>query len=231
VPLSARKFVPYLTGFALNQRFRGPLPFGLEWGIDDAALEAFLGPPSFRGMATIDGVWVEGAGKPGWRKAIDDDWGIDFDVSTRKKTGKLEEIAIGTRIVLELLGLYEPKPLMGLLVAWAAECGLLDERRFTRHAALLAEVKARRKKGSELVTAALARGLWDVHLKTALRQRAYDWFHQPDSEAYYKRELRAIFGLRENQYGHEDVVLDDDEWPRVDQAAPVLDRRFADFLK
>jgi hypothetical protein len=78
----------------------------------------------------------------------------------------------------------------------------------------------------------LRRGLWDIHLKDepGLRAFANRWFHNME-EIYIDDDLVAVFGAREGPYGHDEPVLDDDDWPAVDKATPTLDRRFAQWVK
>jgi hypothetical protein len=44
-------------------------------------------------------------------------------------------------------------------------------------------------------------------------------------------DLIGVFGSRKNQFSHDEPVLDDDAWKNVDKATPVLDKRFAEWLK
>ena len=70
--------------------------------------------------------------------------------------------------------------------------------------------------------AALPRGLWDIHLKDepGLRRFAFQWFHNIGG-VYIRDDLVAIFGARKGEYGHDEAVLDDDDWSAVKKALPT----------
>ena len=80
--------------------------------------------------------------------------------------------------------------------------------------------------------AAVPRGLWDVHLKDEpdLRDFAFGWFHNIGG-FYIRDDLVTVFGARKGPYGHDEPVLDDDNWSAVDRATPTLDQRFGQWVK
>lgn len=138
----------------------------------------------------------------------------------------LDEIQI--KQARELTARWESRPLVGLLVAWLAGDAFLEPKAFLGHEALLEGVRKRKERGSKLVEAALPRGLWDIHLKDlpGFRDFAYGWMHNIGG-MFIRDDLVSVFGSREGPYGHQEAVLDDDDWQAVDKATPVLDRRFA----
>jgi hypothetical protein len=122
---------------------------------------------------------------------------------------------------------------VGLFLAWAIARGLVDESSLAKHARLLADVKSRAARGSALVDAALDRGLWDRHLRDepGLRDFAFGWFHNVGKAGYITKSLNAVFGARSGPYGHDEPILDEDDWPAVDKATPALDEVFARWVK
>jgi len=87
--------------------------------------------------------------------------------------------------------------------------------------------------GSEFVTAALPRGLWDRHLADLpdLRYFADAWFHRVGGVGYIVQDLVKVFGERPSKRGLPEPVLDEDSWDAVDKATEMLDRVFAKWLK
>ncbi|MEO8876398.1 MAG: hypothetical protein ABI461_12485 [Polyangiaceae bacterium] len=120
---------------------------------------------------------------------------------------------------------------MACFLGWAAQRSLLDPARFEAHAALLQDVKAKKKRGSELFAAALGRGLWDDHVvdKPGLRTELYRWFHNI-ADVWITTDLTSVFGKRKGADGHDEPKLDDDGWDAVDKATKKLDARFAKWL-
>src|SRR5262249_45193393 len=132
----------------------------------------------------------------------------------------------------ELASRHHPsRQILGLFVAWAVQRDLLDESRLAAHKKLIAAVRKREKQGSDLVDAALPRGLWDVHLKDlpGLRDFACGWFWNSD-HGYMVSDLIKVFGSRPGSHGHDEPVLDDDDWVAVDRATKALDKRFAAWV-
>jgi hypothetical protein len=132
----------------------------------------------------------------------------------------------------ELASPYHPsRQIVGLFLAWAIQRNLLDETRFSAHADLFEAIRKRQKKGSDLLAAALPRGVWDVHLKNLpdLRNFAFRWFHN-FGDMYIVSDLITVFKAREGEYGHDEPVLDDDDWKAVDRATKALDKRFATWV-
>ncbi len=169
---------------------------------------------------------MRGSGKfQYWRKVLDPARDIVLDVCD-------DEITIGVEEALELTSRHHPPPhICGLFLAWAARRGLLDESRFAGHAELLEAVRKGRAKGSELLAAAIPRGIWDIHLKDepGLRDFAHGWFHNID-HGYLIFDLIKVFGRRPGPYGHDEPVLDDDDPKAVDKATPSLDKRFTRWV-
>lgn len=48
---------------------------------------------------------------------------------------------------------------------------------------------------------------------------------------YLEGDLIGVFGERTNEHGHAEPALDDDTWDAVDRATPILDERFAAWIK
>jgi hypothetical protein len=161
--------------------------------------------------------------RPYWQRVLDPAREILFRVDPKTITIQINEAR-------ELTPRWGSRPFVGLLVAWLAHRRFLEPTAFPQHAALLEAVRKREVRGSKLVEAALARGLWDSHLKDlpGLRHFAFEWMHNIGGK-YIRDDLVSVFGSRKGPYGHAEAVLDDDDWPAVDRATPVLDRRFAEW--
>jgi hypothetical protein len=219
-PLIARtktSFVPYLELAWLKENFLEPLPFGIRHGMAADEITTRLGAET-----GVRKAWKVRY----WRRVLDAARDIVFDV---EEDG---QITIGILQARELTSRYYPsQPIAGLFLAWAVARDLIDASRFAAYADLLAAVRKREKKGSNLLTAAIPRGIWDVHLKDmpGLRDFAYGWFHNIE-HGYIVADLIAVFGARQGKHGHDEPVLDDDDWAAVDRAAPALDTRFAAWV-
>jgi hypothetical protein len=213
VPKSKTAYVPYLSLVWLHPKFPDPLPFGLRFGMSVEELTATLGNPVFSGSK----------GYARWERELDPTRDIVFKVDPK-------ELIISIKQSRELMEPWESRPLVGLVVAWLAVRGFLEPKAFLGHEALLEAVRTRKERGSKLVEAALPRGLWDIHLKDlpGFRAFAHKWFHNIDG-MYIRDDLVGVFGSRKGAYGHDEAVLDDDDWQEVDKATPVLDRRFAEW--
>jgi hypothetical protein len=216
---SKSSYVPYLAVVWLTSGLGEPLPFGLRFGMSADEITSILGTPGEIGFG--------GVRRPYWKRALvparDVVLGVEPDGFT-----------IGVDQARELTSRHgwPARPIVGLFVAWAILRSLLNEALLAGHAALLAAVRRRQQRGSTFVDAALARGLWDVHLRDepGLRALAYQWFHNIGG-TYIRDDLVAVFGARQGPDGHTEPRLDDDDWPAVDRAAPTLDRRFAQWVK
>ena len=223
VPKTKKTYVPYLHLAWLNPGFPEPLPFGLTHT---------LAPDE---IATRLGVAPGADGEP---QKVSSSWSRELDPTRDIVLGVLRwngstEITIGVAQACELASRHHP-PLqqVGLFLAWAIQRNLLDESRFSAHADLIAAIRNREKRGSELLTAALPRGLWNVHLKDLpdLRIFAHRWFHNLDG-SYIVFDLIKVFGARPGPHGHDEPVLDDDDWKAVTNVTKVLDKRFLAWVK
>jgi hypothetical protein len=220
---TAKSFVPYLTSAWIRKKIAEPI-FGLTWkAASMAEITAVLGAPNakreiFNEEAISYWVWE-----------LDSAAHVQLRISFRKELWVILEVVEA----LELRGFTDVTT--GLFVGYAVMRGLLDESRFTQHVELIAQIKQRQAKGSDLVRAALARGLWDNHLvdDALLRSFAHSWFHnmlRNKDRQWITGDLMQVFGARDAGNGHQEPILDDDTWDSVDKAAPVLDRRFAPWL-
>jgi hypothetical protein len=211
---TAKSFVPYLSLAWLTPRFK-ELPYGIVFGMEpDEVTKRFGVEPEKRSSGLA------------WSRVLDAerDIKLDYDGS---------ECRIVVDEALELSGRHgvPAKPVVGVFVAWAAQRGLFDATRAGSHAALLEDVRAGKRKGSELLDAAWPRGLWSVHLvdKPGLRQFAHSWFHNIGG-VFINQDLIAVFGERTDQHGHPAPVLDDDDPAAVKKATPKLDAVFTPWL-
>ena len=218
IPKSKSSLIPYLSSVCFRDNYKDPLPFGITRDMDAAALEAKLGPPL--GVNPKKNIAY-------WHPSIDAGRGIICDI---RSGGDRCTLCIDTALVLST-GNVPSKPVVGLFVAWALLRGLLDTARFPAHAGLIAQIKAREKKGSDLVDTALSRGLWNNHLsdRPDLRQFVYGWFHNIGGR-FIRDDLVQVFGSREGKYGHQEPVLDDDTWDAVDRATEHLDSVFSAWV-
>jgi hypothetical protein len=216
VPKTKKSFVPYLQLAWLKENFPEPLPLGVRHGMTPEELtERFGHGPAARGTAKV----------PVWKRVLDPARDIVFEVTRR-------EITIGVSEARELSSRFHPPPQqVGLFLAWAIRRGLLDESRFPGHTDLIAAVREGRKRGSELLAAAMPLGVWDIHMKDVpgLRDSAFGWFHNID-HGYIVFDLIAVFGRRPGPHGHDEPVLDADDPEAVEKATAALDARFAGFL-
>ncbi|NHZ60848.1 SMI1/KNR4 family protein [Massilia genomosp. 1] len=116
----------------------------------------------------------------------------------------------------------------GLFVQWALENGWLERSMFPGQDELLDAMRSRQARPSQLVQLGLARGLWDTHLtdEPGLRQFASIYFHHMDG-IWINADLKAMFGKRQGQYGHDEPVLDDDPVEIYDALFAVFTKQFA----
>jgi hypothetical protein len=215
---SKSSYVPYLQVAWLTEKFGEPLPFGVRVGMTPEEITSRLGvAPRERG----------GARRLEWARAVDP--ARDVSLTVDKKS-----VAVEIDAAQELSSRHgvPPRPVVGLFVAWAVQRGLLNEPRLAEHAELLAAVRRRECRGSDLLDRAFPRGLWDTHLKdeTGLRAFAFGWFHNIGG-SFIRDDLVTVFGGRQGPYGHREAALDDDAWANVDRAAAALDARFAAWVQ
>lgn len=213
VPKTAKSFVPYLCLVWLTPKFK-ELPFGIAFGMETDEVTKRLGvEPEKRSYGLA------------WSRVLDAKRDIELHYDGRECTIVVDE-------AFELSGRFGcPKPVAGLFVAWAAMRGLIDPTRIGSHSAPLEDVRAGKRKGSELMDAAFPRGLWDVHLvdKPGLRDFAYRWFHNIEV-GYVITDFISVFGKREGPHGHNEPILDDDDATAVKKATAKLDAVFAPWL-
>lgn len=215
---SKNSYIPYVQIAWLTEKFVEPLPFGLQRGMTPEEITSRLG------VAVRE---VGLARRKEWKYPLD--VARDVCLAVDKKS-----IAVQIDEAQELSSPHgvPSKPVVGLFVAWALERGLLDDSRLAEHAELLAAIRRRERRGSELLERAFVRGLWDIHLKDepGLRAFALGWFHNT-GVAFIRDDLVQVFGGRKNSYGHQEPALDDDDWANVEKAAATLDARFASWVK
>jgi len=218
LPRSSRTYVPYFQALYFEAGYDGALPFGLRRDMDEEQVRAKLGPPTS----------VCGVGNPCWSLAVDEARGVVFCVVF--SDGEVN-MSLQVDAALALSGATPPLPLVGVFVAWAVQRGLFNSALFPEHAELIAEVRAGRARGSQLLQAAFPRGLWDRHLldRPGLRDFAYDWFHSTNKR-YIVDDFVKVFGKGEDLHGHTAAALTDDSAAALAQMAPTLDERFKDWL-
>ncbi len=219
IPRSRTSFIPYVSGVFFRDGYRGPLPFGVNTGMTGSDLEAILGAPESMG---------EEDEYRNWAVPIDTGRGIVFHAHLGSR-GVQYSLRIDEARELSPPG-AKKNPMQGLFVAYAISRGLFDTDCLPQYAELIRRIKNRQAAGSELIITALARGLWDRHLRPlpGLREFAYDWFHNINGRFIIK-DLISVFGSREDEYSHFEPVLDDDSWANVDRAAKKLDKIFAQW--
>ncbi|MBP9205185.1 MAG: hypothetical protein KBG28_14545 [Kofleriaceae bacterium] len=222
IRVTAQSFAPYLQ-LAWVRAEVAESVLGAPWNAtDETAVIAALGPPTGRRpeFMTDNKETV-----PYWRHELDAAAGVELLVEFWRRL----RVTMQVRAARDLSKTGDVTE--GLFVAWAARRGLLDVGRFTAHADLLARVKAGKAKGSELVAAALTRGLWDDHLRDLpkLRRTAYQYFHNMN-KIWITADLKKVFGKRPGPGGHDQPKVDDDSVDAVDKAAKIFDQRFAAWL-
>lgn len=217
LPKTKSSYLPYVSQVALSDKWSEALPFGLGWKDGPEEVERALGTPHKRPLGDGFVTW--------WTRDLEP--GIsELYVKTRKGGLDFSVLAKRTLALTSRHGV-PPLPAVGLLVAWMVHRGLLDESRIAPHAALVARVKARSAKGSDLVKAAFARGIWDDHLRKdeKLVRRLHHWLGSSEGLSFTD-DLIGIFGERKNQYSHREAVLDEDTWEAFDRVAALFDERF-----
>jgi hypothetical protein len=186
---SKSSYIPYVTRAWLYDKLGDVLPYGLKFGMDDAELAQTLGEPT--GTHEL-GSW--------WERVLDPDRDVILHVDRRSFTIQIAEARKLKLVIGECARTVE-----GLFVSWALHRGLLNEDKFKSHGDLLEKVRKRKARGSELVTAAIPRGLWDVHLKDlpGLRTFAREWSRETAQE-----DLKQSLGLAKVDFS---VGLTDDQ--------------------
>ena len=216
IPKKGKAFIPYVQLAWIKPNFAEPLPFGVTHKMTVEEITKCLGVQT----GTI------GRDKdPCWRVMLDPTRDVVLGVTEG-------EIKIQIDEARELAASYHPsRQIVGLFLGWAIQRGLLDETKFAAHADLIAAIRKREKKGSDLIVAALPRGVWDVHLKDLpdLRDFARNWFKNL-AGSYIVSDLIEVFKAREGPHGHDEPILDDDDWKAVDKATKALDKRFGAWV-
>lgn len=215
---SKSSYIPYLQIAWLTKDFAEPLPFGLHIGMSPEEITSRLAAaPREVGLAR----------RQVWKHTVDAARDVCLSIDPKSISIQVDEAQ-------ELSSPHgvPSKPVVGLFVAWAIQRGLLNESRLADHAELLAAIRRRERRGSELVECAFHRGLWDVHLRDepGLRAFALGWFHNTDG-AFIRDDMAAVFGARKGPYGHMEPALDEDDWANVEKATAALDVRFAGWIK
>lgn len=216
-------FIPYLQIAWIGEKFPESLPFGLAFGMGVKEVEKALGPATETIGHSAD------ARRPVWRRTLDAARDVELEVEAAESL----TVRVRVREAAEYTSAgYPARAIVGLFLAWAVQRELIDSPRLAKHAALLNAVRQRKQQGSALLDAAFPRGLWDSDVKDApgLREFLYLWFHNIDGK-YIRDDLVKAFGARKGKYGHDEPILDDDDWTAVDKAAKVLDKRFAAWVK
>ena len=219
---TAKSFVPYLERVDVDDKI-GEEVLGVPWKATTAKeIVAVLGEPhAIRPFLTVD----DKPTIPTWTYVVDAARDVTLEIQFRNR--------LRVSIFLKSAAMLDAhaSTSLGVFLGWAAQRDLLDPARSGAHASLLKDVKAKKKKGSELFAVALGRGLWDDHVvdKPGLRIALYRWFHNLKG-SWITADLKSVFGKRQGPHGHDEPKLDDDGWDAVDKATTKLDDRFAKWL-
>lgn len=212
IPKGTGTFVPYVSLAWISEKFSEQV-LGVPWKATEDEVVKALGEPRLRAFASSLTPTV-----PFWTRDLGG--GVVLDVSFRKWLRV--EVSIQQAAALA----REPDAATGVFLGWAATRGLLNDAHFAKHAELLGAVKARKATGSELIRAALPRGLWNTALSgNELRAFAYRWFHNI-GDVGMRDDFTERFGANDD----DEPALEEDTWAAVDRAGPVLQRRFAAWL-
>jgi len=217
---TAKTYVPYLTTVWVREKI-GETVMGLSWKADaKEGIETLGQPTQMKGITVVDKPAV-----PSWIYDLDTGADVELDITIRK----------GVSVILSVksaMSLTEhPNVSTGLFVAWCATNGLLNAARFPEHAKLVADLQARKIKGSDFIKAALPRGLWGDHLidNKELQMKAYLYFHNMKG-LWITADLKTLFGKREGPHGHDEPKLDEDTWAAVDKAAKIFRGHFGEWI-
>ncbi|ATB40377.1 hypothetical protein CYFUS_005826 [Cystobacter fuscus] len=222
IPKTSKTFIPYVSSAWVRAGI-GENVLDVPWKTtSEAEVTRLLGPPTGRRAAFADEDELTVAY-----------WAYPLDTAAHVWLELAFEDSLSVTLAVKSAGalVRYPDVTTGLFVGYAVTRGLLDTSRFPAHRALLAAIKTREAKGSEFVKQALARGLWDDHLRDVpgLREMAWRWFHNMNG-LWMTADLKKTFGKRAGPFGHDQPKLDDDTWDAVDKAAPLLDERFAAWI-
>lgn len=228
IPKSGRAFVPYLSYAWLRERVGEEVLAGIAWNADETALVKALGQPTRRKPNRLS---KEGATLPEWDLVLDEGAAVVLQIGIGRKGDLAVNVLIDGGLGLSEHGVPNAT-IVATFVAWAITRGLLDTSRFSAHADLIKAIAARKARGSDLVGAALPRGLWDVHLRDLpnLRMAAYEWFHNVGERGYITKDLCKVFGARTGAHGHDEPKIDDDSWEAVGKATKLFDTVFAAWV-
>jgi hypothetical protein len=219
---SARSFIPYLSHAWIREKIGEPV-FGVDVkkGTEADVIKSLGDPDGYEPAFMSDNDPTVAY----WHRVVDAAADVVLEIESDDGLGFVVTI-VSSRALEEYPGVSTH-----LFLGWAATRGLLDETYFAQHADLLAKVKGRQALGSDLLRAALPRGLWDSHLvdKPGLRRTAYQWFHNM-AGLWITADLIKIFGSHRGPFGHDDPTVDNDSWENVDKAAPAFEKVFAKWL-
>lgn len=207
-------FVPYAAIVHLRESWAEPL-FGLDWSSTEEQCRKVLGEPH-KYLPDFGGREPK---HPLWSVTLDHRADTELRICHRGHFTAVMRVRQARPLQ------QKPDASTGVFIAWAAVRGLLDPARFKAHADAFEAVKQRNALGSDLIKAALPRGLWNDHLRDddALREYAHDWFDDQKDEDFVR-----LFGKRADD--EEKPNLTADSWMAVDKASKVLEKRFQNWL-
>ena len=218
----AKAVCPVLEYVSFGSAFTDPVLFGLHGEALWPAIKARL-PQHYEEKADTDGTLEKRL-----TLMLDPERDVELLLwsSDGVSNGRLQ-IARG-RVLSAIHSVSQIYSGAGLFVQWALERGWIERSLFAGHDDLLEAVRSRQARPSQLVQAALPRGLWDTHLadEPGLRQFAFAYFRHFDG-IWINADLKAMFGKRQGPHGHDEPVLDDDPAEIYDALFAVFDKQFA----